>query len=31
LLCAFRGLRIRWEVREDVHRAFLSIGCTLIC
>ncbi|MEN3541373.1 IS5 family transposase [Microbispora sp. ZYX-F-249] len=31
LLHSFRRLRIRWEVREDIHRAFLSIGCALIC
>lgn len=27
----FRRLRIRWEIRDDVHEAFLSLGCALIC
>lgn len=27
----FRRLRIRWERREDMHEAFLLIGCALIC
>jgi transposase len=27
----FRRLRIRFERRADIHRAFLSIGCALIC
>ncbi|MBE1588308.1 hypothetical protein H4W80_006566 [Nonomuraea angiospora] len=31
LLRAFRRLRIRWEVRADVHEAFLSLACALIC
>jgi transposase len=26
----FRRLRIRWERRDDVHFAFLKIGCALI-
>ncbi|MBO4274897.1 IS5/IS1182 family transposase, partial [Microbispora triticiradicis] len=30
-LHSFRRLRIRWEVREDIHCAFLSLGCALIC
>jgi hypothetical protein len=29
LLHSFRGLRIRWQVREDIHRAFLRLGCAL--
>lgn len=27
----FRRLRIRYEWRADIHEAFLSIGCSLIC
>lgn len=27
----FRRLRIRYEKRSDIHEAFLSIGCALIC
>lgn len=27
----FRRLRIRWEVRDDIHEAFLTPGCVLIC
>ena len=27
----YRRLRIRYERREDIHEAFLSIGCGLIC
>ncbi|CRK57747.1 Mobile element protein [Alloactinosynnema sp. L-07] len=30
LLHWFRRLRIRWEVRDDIHEAFLSIGCSII-
>jgi transposase len=26
-----RRLRIRWERRPDIHEAFLSIACSLIC
>jgi transposase len=26
----FRRLRIRWERRDDIHLAFLKIGCALI-
>ena len=26
----FRRLRIRWERRDDIHYAFLMIGCSLI-
>ena len=26
-----RRLRIRYERRADIHEAFLSIGCSLIC
>ncbi|MEU9100037.1 IS5 family transposase [Streptomyces sp. NPDC048361] len=27
----FRRLRIRWELRDDIHEAFLTLGCALIC
>ena len=27
----FRRLTIRYERRADIHEAFLSLGCTLIC
>lgn len=27
----FRRLRIRWEIRDDIHEAFLILGCALIC
>lgn len=27
----FRRLRIRFERRDEMHEAFLSIGCSLIC
>ncbi len=27
----YRRLTVRYERREDIHRAFLSLGCTLIC
>jgi len=27
----YRRLRIRFERRADIHEAFLSIGCALIC
>jgi len=27
----FRRLRIRWEIRDDIHEAFLSLGCAIIC
>jgi transposase len=27
----FRRLRIRWEVRDDIHEAFLTLGCALTC
>ncbi|MFI0966620.1 IS5 family transposase [Streptomyces sp. NPDC021080] len=26
-----RRLRIRWEIRDDIHEAFLTLGCALIC
>ncbi len=31
LLHWFRRLRIRWEIRDDIHEAFLSITCSIIC
>jgi len=27
----YRRLRIRYERRDDIHQAFLSLGCALIC
>jgi transposase len=27
----FRRLRIRYERRDDIHQAFMAIGCALIC
>jgi transposase len=27
----FRRLRIRWEIRDHIHEAFLTLGCALIC
>ncbi|MGW6890331.1 hypothetical protein [Streptomyces chartreusis] len=27
----FRRLRIRWEVRDDIHEAFRKLGYALIC
>jgi DDE family transposase len=27
----FRRLRVRYEKRADMHEAFLSLGCALIC
>ncbi len=27
----FRRLRIRWEIRDDIHEAFLTLGCAIIC
>ena len=27
----FRRLRVRYEKRADIHEAFLSLGCILIC
>ena len=31
LLHWFRRLRIRWEIRDDIHEAFLILGCAIIC
>jgi transposase len=30
-LYQFRRLRVRYERRADIHEAFLTIGCILIC
>jgi hypothetical protein len=30
LLHWFRRLRIRWEIRDDIHDAFLTLGCAII-
>jgi len=27
----FRRLRVRYEKQADIHEAFLSLGCALIC
>ena len=27
----FRRLRVRYERRADIHQAFLTLGCVLIC
>ncbi len=27
----FRRLRIRWDIRDDIHEAFLSLACSIIC
>jgi IS5 family transposase len=27
----FRRLKVRYERRADIHQAFLSLGCSLIC
>ena len=27
----FRRLRVRYECRDDIHQAFLTIACALIC
>ena len=30
-LHGFRRLRIRWEIRDDIHEAFMTLACALIC
>jgi transposase len=30
-LMHFRRLRVRYEKRDDIHQAFLILGCVLIC
>ena len=31
LLHWFGRLRIRWEIRDDIHEAFLGLACAIIC
>ena len=31
LLHWFRWLRVRWEIRDDIHEAFLRLACAIIC
>ncbi|GAA2276271.1 IS5 family transposase [Streptomyces hawaiiensis] len=31
LLHWFRRLRIRWEIRDDIHQAFITLGRAVIC
>lgn len=31
ILFVLRRLRIRWEIRDDIHEAFLSLACAIIC
>jgi hypothetical protein len=31
LLHWFRRLLIRWEIRDDIHDPFLTLGCAIIC
>jgi hypothetical protein len=31
LLHWFRRLRIRWEIRDDIHEALLSLASSIIC
>jgi hypothetical protein len=31
LLHFSQRLRIRWEIRDDIHEAFLSLACAIIC
>jgi transposase len=31
LLHQFRRLRVRYDYRDDIHEAFLSLGCSVIC
>ncbi|MEU6511480.1 hypothetical protein [Streptomyces sp. NPDC046942] len=31
LLHWFRRLRIRWEVRDGIHHACVTLGCAVIC
>lgn len=31
LLHLFRRLRIRWEVRDDIHQALVTLGCAINC
>jgi hypothetical protein len=27
----YRRLKVRYERREDIHQAFLTLGCALMC
>ena len=27
----FRRLRVRWEIRDEIHEAFLTLGCAIVC
>jgi transposase len=31
LLHQFRRLRTRFDKRDDIHEAFMSLGCSVIC
>ncbi|OOC05982.1 hypothetical protein B0293_16430 [Amycolatopsis azurea DSM 43854] len=31
LLHWFRRLRTRWEIHDDLHTGFLTLGCAIIC
>ncbi|MEN3611536.1 hypothetical protein AAH979_18495 [Plantactinospora sp. ZYX-F-223] len=31
LLHWLRRLLIRWEIRDDIHEAFLALACAIIC
>ncbi|MGC4864834.1 hypothetical protein ACLQ3B_05285 [Micromonospora sp. DT53] len=31
LLRWFRRLRVRWEIRDDIHEGFLTLVCAIIC
>lgn len=31
LLHLFRRLRIRWEIRDDLHEAFMTLAAAIIC
>jgi transposase len=31
LLHWFRRLRIRWEIRDDIHEAFMTLAAAIIC
>ncbi|GAA3625385.1 hypothetical protein GCM10022419_133700 [Nonomuraea rosea] len=31
LLHWFRRLRIRWEIRDDIHEAFMTLAAPIIC
>jgi hypothetical protein len=31
LLHWFRRLRVRWEIRDDIHEAFMILACGIVC